>query len=297
LASKVQLDAFQEVKKAIDQMVVELKKQQQDEVQHRDWCVDEMNTNERETAKLYDKKSNLETLIADTQKSIKELTADIEQKTDEVKTMQSDMKKASEVREGENAEFQKAITDQRVTQAILQKACDRMKAVYSEYKVSLMQDGKPGAAHTQTSGTDTDPGNGPAKFKKYEQSSGGDRVVAMIEDIIKDSRDSENELIRDEENSQAGYETSMKDLNKGITDYTRAIVNNKENKAKAEQTLTSAKQDFSATFSELEGLNEVLGSLHKQCDFLLKNFEARQQARAQEVDALNEAKSILSGMQ
>lgn len=211
--------------------------------------------------------------------------------------MQSDMKKASEVREKENADFQKQITDQRITQAILQKACDRMKQVYSEYKVSLEQEDQPGAVHTQTSGTKTDPGNGPARFTKYDQNAGGDRIVAMIERIIQDSKESEDELLRDEEDSQSAYESNMKDLNTAITTYTRAIVNNKENKARAEQTLTSANEDFSATMKELEGLDTVLGSLHKQCDFLLKNFEVRQQARAQEIEALGEAKAILSGMQ
>jgi len=297
LAVRVQLDAFDKVKQAIDEMVVELKKQQQDEVEHRDWCIAETNTNERETEELYDKKSNLETLMADTEKSIKELARDIDQKAKEIVTMQADMKKASEVREGENADFQKQITDQVITQAILQKACDRMKQVYSEYKVSLEQEDKPGAEHTQTSGTDTDPGNGPVKFKKYDQNAAGDKIVAMIETIVKDSKGAENELRRDEADSQAGYENSMKDLNKSITDYTRAIVNNKENKAKAEQTFTAAKEDFTANMNELEGLHEVLGSLQKQCDFLVKNFDLRQQARSQEIDALNEAKAILGGMQ
>jgi len=87
----------------------------------------------------------------------------------------------------------------------------------------------------------------------------------------------------------------MKDLNKSLTEHNRAITNNTENKAKAEQTLTAAKADFKSTMRELEGLNDVLKSLHNQCDFVVKNFDARQAARAQEMDALNEAKAILSG--
>jgi len=35
--------------------------------------------------------------------------------------------------------------------------------------------------------------------------------------------------------------------------------------------------------------------LHAQCDFVLKNFSIRQKARMQEVDAIQQAKSILSG--
>jgi len=293
LASSVQLDAFEKVKVAIDDMVKELGKQQKEEVEHRDFCIAETNKNTRETAEMYDKKALLETTIADTTKTVEELTKDIEERTKANAQMQKDMKRASEVREAENAEFQEEVMNQRITQGILQKACDRMNQVYSDMKVSLEQDGA--APHTQTSATATDPGNGPARFDKYEQSGSGDKIVKMIEDIIADSKESENEALRSEQDAQAAYENNMKDLNKSITEHNRAITNNTENKAKAEQTLVEAKADFKSTMRELEGLNDVLKSLHNQCDFVVRNFEARQAARSQEMDALNEAKAILSG--
>jgi len=295
LASSVQIDAFEKVKVAIDNMVKELGMQQKEEVEHRDFCTAEINKNTRETAAMYDKKAVLETTIADTTKTVEELAKDIELRTKAIESMQADMKRSSEVREAENAEFQEEVTNQRITQGILQKACDRMNQVYSDMKVSLEQDDA--APHIQTSGTHTDPGNGPARFDKYEQSSGGDKIVQMIEEIITDSKNSENEALRSEQDAQAAYENNMKDLNKSITEYTRAINNNVENKAKAEQTLVAAKSDLKSTMRELEGLNDVINSLHKQCDFVLRNFEARQAARAQEMDALNEAKAILSGAQ
>merc|ERR1719460_1137693 len=49
LATAVRLDAFTKVKKAIDDMVAQLMKEKEDEIKHKDWCVDEMNTNERTT--------------------------------------------------------------------------------------------------------------------------------------------------------------------------------------------------------------------------------------------------------
>lgn len=293
LASSVQLDAFEKVKVAIDDMVKELGKQQKEEVEHRDFCIAETNKNTRETAEMYDTKALLETTIADTTKTVEELTKDIDERTKAIAQMQKDMKRASEVREAENGEFQEEVMNQRITQGILQKACDRMNQVYSDMKVSLEQDGA--APHTQTSATATDPGNGPARFDKYEQSGSGDKIVKMIEDIIADSKESENEALRSEQDAQSAYENNMKDLNKSITEHNRAITNNTENKAKAEQTLTAAKADFKSTMRELEGLNDVLKSLHNQCDFVVRNFEARQAARSQEMDALNEAKAILSG--
>merc|ERR1719377_510804 len=46
LAVRVRLDAFTRVKKAIDDMVAQLLKEKEDEIKHKDFCVDEFNTNE-----------------------------------------------------------------------------------------------------------------------------------------------------------------------------------------------------------------------------------------------------------
>jgi len=274
-------------------MVVVLINQEADEVKHKDWCEEEMQNNKQETDAKYDKKTNLETSISDLTKNIETLSKNIKANEDTIATSQAEMKKASEIREGENADFQQTMTDQRITQAILRKAIDRMNQAYSEY-TSMMQ--KPGAPHIQTSGTHTDPGNGPAKFKKYGQNAGGDKVVAMLEDVMADSKKMENDAAAAEQDAAGGYEMFMKDSNKAIKQLLRSNVNMSEDKAKAEEALSRDKTDLSATMKTLESLNEELGDLHKNCDFVLNNFSARQEARALEMDALREAKNILSGM-
>jgi chromosome segregation ATPase len=289
IAASAQLDAFTKVKAEIDRLVAELGQQQKDEVAHRDACIEDINTNTKSTAAADDKKTSLQTKIADLESTIKTLTADIESSTAAVAEMQEQMKRASETREAENADYHQTIEDQRMTQAILDKALARMKQVYA-----LLQ--KPGAPHIQTSGTHTDPGNGPARFTKYEQNAGGNRVVAAIEEIIADSRKTEDEAISAEEDAQTAYENFMKESNKGITQHTKAITNMSAAKAKAKEALSMAKSDLTQTVLDLEGLYETLGDLHKACDYILDNFDARQAARAAEIEALNEAKAILSGM-
>merc|ERR1719310_2159683 len=78
LAASAQLDAFTEVKALIEKMVAELTKQQKDEVDHRDWCIDELNSNKRSTAAAYDKKESLQAQMADLKKTIEQLTKDID---------------------------------------------------------------------------------------------------------------------------------------------------------------------------------------------------------------------------
>merc|ERR1719183_136257 len=278
------------VKALIDKMVAELTTQQKDEVDHRDWCIKELNSNKRSTAAAYDKKESLQTQMADLKKNIEKLTKDIDASNAAVAEMENQMKRASETREAENADFQTTVSDHRVMSMILTKALNRMKEVYA-----LMQQQKPGAPHIQTSGTHTDPGNGPAKFKKYGTNAGGGKVVAMLEEILADTRKTEDQAMASEADSQSAYENFMKDSNKSILKTNQAISDMTGARATAKEELSMAKTDFSQTMTELEGLNDTNGDLHKSCDYVLKNFDARQQARSAEMDALNEAKNILSG--
>merc|ERR1719420_2280202 len=172
---------------------------------------------------------------------------------------------------------------------ILTKALDRMKQVYA-----MIQQKAPGAPHIQTSATHTDPGNGPAKFKKYDQNAGGGKAVAMLEEVLADTRKTEDQAMASEADSQSAYENFMKDSNKFISKTSQAISDMTGARATAKEELSMAKTEFSQTMTELEGLDQTNADLHKSCDFVLKNFDARQAARAAEMDALREAKNILS---
>jgi len=293
LATAAELDAFVKVKEAIDKMVAELKTQQADEVEQRDWCKDELANNDREMAAADDKKVSLQMKISDLEKSIETFRTDIESTKASIAEAQTQMRKASEIREGENADYQQTVTDHRLTQMILDKALVRMQQVYAF--LENRADQQPGAPHIQTSGNHTDPGNGPARFTKYEKNAGGSRVVQMIKTIIADSKKTEDEAIASEGDAQAAYESFMKDSNKEIKASLSKINNLSAALSSAKESLSLAETDLKGTMEELEGLNGMAGDLHKSCDFLLKNFDARQEARSAEIEALREAKAILSG--
>jgi len=292
-ASKTKLDAFSRVKQEIDKLVAQLAQQQEDEVAHRDWCLSEFAENERSTAAQHDRKDGLQVTIAEAEKSIEQMTKEIEATVASIAEMQEQMKRASEVREAEAADYQGTVTDQRMTQMILQKALARMREVYA-----LLQDEPeaPGAAHVHTSGTHTDAGNGPARFTKYEKHASGGRVVSLLEQVLADSKKAESDAIAAEQDAQTAYETFMKDSNKAITAYTKKVVYLRGSVARSKEDLILASTDVKATVSKLESLHETLGNLKGSCDFILQNFAARQKARTAEVDALRQAKGILSGM-
>merc|ERR1719265_2082348 len=303
IMTSVHLDAFTKVIAEIDKMTAELKKQQQDVVEQRDWCIKELNKNNLTQEAMYDQQASLMQKIADLESSIEQMKKDIEAKTKEIADMQTEMKRASEDREAENADFQQVSVDQRMTQMILTKALDRMKQVYALLQAraraqlrSVQKHEAPGAPHIQTSATDTDPGNGPARFTKYEKNAGGGKIVAMIEGIINDSKPLEADAIAAEQDGQTAYENFMKESNDSITKLSEAIANLSAAKGKAEEDLSMTKTDLDSTNKELQGLHDEATDLHHSCDYLLKNFEVRQTARQSDLDGLAEAKAILSGM-
>merc|ERR1719498_1904406 len=117
----------------------------------------------------------------------------------------------------------------------------------------------------------------------------------MIEQIIEDSKKTEADAVSTEKQAP-NYETFVKDSNNLIKELTDAITDKTDGIASSKTEAEDAKSDHTATVEELEMLAEHKAELHGQCDFTLSNFDIRQKARLQEIEAIGQAKSILSGM-
>merc|ERR1712054_413191 len=135
----------------------------------------------------------------------------------------------------------------------------------------------------------------PPGFEAYKKNAASGGVMSMIQQIISDAKAMEAETIRSEEDAQKAYEDFVKETNASIEAKSKDIVNKSESKAKAEADLVEAKENKEAVMLELEQLANYKAELHSSCDFVLKNFDIRQTARDEEIEALKQAKAILSG--
>merc|ERR1719473_798899 len=282
LAARVRLDAFTKVKAAIDDMIAALLKEKADEIKHKDFCTDGLNTNERESELKQRDIDELVAKIEDLTITIDTLTKSIATLTAEIAEMQTQLKRAGEDREMENNDFQTTVQDQRATKALLNKALDVLKAIYDKKFLQISSKQEPAAPP-------------PPGFKKYEQSSGAGGVLGMLEQIIRDTEALEGEAIKAETDAQKAYEAYVKDTNKSIEEKTRDITNKTEEKAVAEADKTATEEAKETALNEAQQLSNENADLHKSCDFTLKNFDIRQEARDNEVEALRQAKAILSG--
>merc|ERR1740121_2885560 len=101
--------------------------------------------------------------------------------------------------------------------------------------------------------------------------------------------------VKSESAAQAAYEQTVADTNGSVAALQKEILSKTEAKASAKKDKTMAESDLAETETELGELAKYDSEMHAECDYVLKNFEARQSARAQEIEALQQAKQILSG--
>merc|ERR1719420_1291210 len=99
IAARVRLDAFTKVKKAIDDMVAQLLKEKADEIKHKDYCINGLNENTKDTEKWEHTKKDLITKIDDLTMTIDECTKAIETLKSEIGEMQVQLKHAGQDRE------------------------------------------------------------------------------------------------------------------------------------------------------------------------------------------------------
>jgi len=269
---------FDEVIANIDKMKVALKEEQAEEVKQKDYCVSEFNQNDKQTAEKMSLKEDLETKINDDTTLIEQLTEEISVLKSEIADTSKEMTKASQLREQANHEFQVTITDQRATQAILKKALDRLKSFYAAAAAALLEEGQEPPAQ----GT-------------YKKNAGSSGVMAMIETLVDESKELETEAMKAEGDAQAAYETFMKDSTASNEAASKEVTNKSAQMAQTDADKVQAADDLKATIDDLLTLGEYNQELHKKCDFLVKNFDLRQQSRTQEMEALAQAKAIFQG--
>merc|ERR1719335_546436 len=259
-------------------MVSDLVAEKEEEISHKDWCIEEFSNAEKETALKTKDHDFLVSKVDRLNEEIASLSRDIDTLTAEIADMAVQIKRAGEDREMENKEFQATVADQRATSKLLTKTLSILQDFYG--KAFLQEPAGPPP---------------PAGFEAYKKNQASGGVMGMIQQIIDDAKAMEAEAIRSEEDAQKAYEDFVKETNASIEAKSKDIVNKSETKAKAEADLVEAKENKEAAMLELEQLANYKAELHSSCDFVMKNFEIRQTARDEEIEALKQAKAILSG--
>jgi len=308
---------FGKIIKMIDNLVVELKAEQGIDADKKSYCLAEFDKAEDKKKGLDLDISDLTKAIEDAQESIATLKSEVKALNDGIKALDKSVAEATATRKEEHDDFVSTLAANNAAKDLLGFAKNRLNKFYNpkmykappkrelteEEQITVNNGGTlaPTAAPGGIAGTGIGlnqvapppPPEANLAYKKSGESSNG--VMAMIDLIVADVDKEIQTMEVDEKDAQSDYETFMSDASEKRAQDSKSITDKESATAETETELQANTEDKNSKTVEAMETAKYIGGLHQECDWLLKNFDARKEARTGEIDALGKAKAVLSG--
>merc|ERR1712066_526627 len=239
-----------------------------------------------------------------------------------IKALDTAVREATELRKTEHADYKTLMTDDTNAKEVLLWAKNRLNKFYNpklykapparelsdEQSITVSMGGTlaptpaPGGiantgigAFTQA-GSSVAPPPPPETFGPYQKKTeSGNGVIAMIDLLVADLDKEMQESTVTEKNAQEEYEKLMSDSAAKRAADSKSITDKNSEKASTEESLQAETDTKAETTENLMNTQKHISSLHGECDWLVKYYDARKEARAGEIESLNNAKAVLNG--
>jgi chromosome segregation ATPase len=315
---------FSKVIKMIDDMVVNLGKEQQDDNDKKEYCNMQFDTADDKKKGLERSVSNLEKDIAKAKEGIATFSDEIKALEEGIVSLDKSVAEATEQRKEENSDYTELMASDAAAKELLGFAKNRLNKFYNpklykappkrvlteEERITVNNGGTlaPTAAPGGIAGTGVTvladvsahgqvaPPPPPATAAAFSKKSGeSNGVIAMIDLMIGDLTKEMTEAKATESNAQEDYEQAMTDSAEKRSQDSKSLADKSKAKAETQADMEANTEEKAATTKTLMATLEYIQSLHAECDWLLQYFEVRKEARAGEIESLKTAKSVLSG--
>jgi len=279
---------FSKVLGMIDEMVGVLKTEQKDDDDKKEYCNVELDETEDRMKGHMQLIKDTEASIADAKETVETLSNKIKATQIAVAGLDAAVAQSTVQRKKENAAFKDLRSGNVAAKDLIEMAKKRLNKFYNP-KLALIQ--APGAASFLQVRSKV--AEAPALVQKKGEEAGG--VIAMMDTLAADLEKETTIAETDEKDAQADYEKFMADSKTMRADSSKNIQDKESAKADSIGALEQHEDDLEGGFTKLKGTNDQLKILHQDCDWLLGEYDARKEARADEIDSLGKAKAVLSG--
>jgi len=275
------------------------------------WCKDEAVAKQYEIEDGKSKVAELKAAIEKESATIVAMEAEIETSAQKVATNEADLKSATEIREKEAADFAAADADMSNTIDMLSRAIGIIdknmratgfvqtsnKEVMSALNEilaasSIISDDKNAltALMQQGDGDDFLSASAP-DAKAYESHSGS--ILDTLEDMKEKAVTMRNNAQKEEMNAKHAFEMLEQSLKNTIKQDQKELAASKATKAGAEEAKSVAEGDLSMAEKELAGDEKYLSDLSTDCQQKATDWEVSTKSRADELQALADAKKLI----
>merc|ERR1719263_256423 len=279
---------------SVDKMIAELRAEEQDDIDLRDYCQDEENKVENEIEDLQHKATNIQGLIDRLNAKKKEIQADIKQTETDIAATEDAMAEALSTRDSENEDFKPALKDDTDAVALLASAVDAMTSFYKNNKLPLGLLSKKAKEDPEYA---VDPDKAPETFSEPYggRSSEGGGIVSILGYIKEDLENEIGTSKKAEAASQKEFEEQRAAATQVLNDLKAKKVSLEGFEAETDEKIADATEDKESTKTMKENKQKYRDSLKPKCDWMKGAFDTRRTKRREEMDGLLEAKAALAG--
>jgi len=297
-------DAGKVVHFMINNMVEVLHNDDVNDEHKKDFCANETESYyQLEQEKLHDVKM-LSASIDKNTGELKMVEADIKMLEEQIYTLDKEVSLATAIRKKEHTEFVNTFATMDTARRLIDKAANRLQKFYNPkqaemkakgaFETLLQKKSSEEHAHAAKGKGKVAPPEMVATPGEYEKSPGGNRIIGMMNEIKAEMTADMREAETDEKYSAKDYVRQMKDAVEDRAAAVKMLHEKQATKAKLEEKIMQDKELRVLTLKEIEEINLYQIQLHSECDFLLRNFDARHGARVEEEVGLESAETIVT---
>lgn len=280
---------FDAVMEEIDKMMEILRKEEQDDIAHRDRCENSQNANSNalDDVNKAIKDSNAKLGRLDAQED--QLTQDLDAVKDDIDDTKKKMAELLDLRNGDHADFVKALKDDMDAVDLIKAALVRLTKYYKENKVAVSMLQQPQYSNDLDKAPET-------SFSGGGHHQGEATGIVAILDMIKEDLQKEiKEGRADEAKAQAEYEKQNGSLQSTLDAQTASKVGLETDLAAVREDSSAASQKKQEQLDDKKSEKGMAQALKTDCAWVKSHFDKRRQKRKNEMQGLVDAKSFLSG--
>jgi len=285
---------FDAVIASIDEMIAALRREEQEDIDHRDRC-------QQASAKSTNDKEDLNHAIGKADASILVLEGEETKLTEKVSTLEGDIEttkqeiqQALDMRNQEVGEFQQTLKDDADAIALLEETIAVLSRFYKSNR-------KPMSFLSSDPEYTTDPNKAPetswsgANYGGRNSETHG--IVNILEMIKDDVAKEMNTAREDDAKSQRQFEKQRSAMQETMDAQVNLKLATEKELSDVEQKLADTEGVKNAKSKDLDAENKLGTAITTDCSWVDSHFDTRRTKRQAEIDGLNSAKGYLGGVE
>jgi len=283
---------FDNVITMIDTMVGMLRKEEAEDIHHRDRCEAKQNANQNAKDDLDSEITKATEKLARMGNNKEDLAKNMEAVVAEIKSTKASMDELLTLRNKEKADFKQALKDDADAVGLLGEAVAALSKFYADNKKTMLLQKAPEYAKDPDKAPETSFEDG--NYGGAQGQTGG--VVAILEMLKEDLMKEMQTGKADDATAQAAYEKDNAALKETLEAQDKKKTDVETALAELGAKVEDSEEDKANKNSDLDAEKGVSSSLATDCAWVKNTFKTRRDKRKLEIDGLQEAKDFLAGV-